>query len=248
MKRSVLMLLGIMVVGCFLTACKAPAGEENLTETPIELPEESASSKEPESTDKMEIAEEPEIAEESATVMPLPTTIDVNQLDNCTVAISLKEGDTYVDDTGVMQMKVTVYVYDLYDMVDLSLLKEGDTININRQDVQVDSLEWNENGAVLINGGLDNGGYELQSAGGGVFYEANYSDAKSYYSIGEATLQVSPDFLYTDTSDLDKDPVIYYPGDFLIEDTGIDYNFVPGNTSIVIENGSVIAMNRVYMP
>ena len=32
-------------------------------------------------------------------VNPLPETIDVKKLDNCTVAVSLADGDVYIDDT-----------------------------------------------------------------------------------------------------------------------------------------------------
>ena len=48
------------------------------------------------------------------TISPLPSSIDINNLDNCTLPVSLEEGDAYVDDTGAMQMDVTVYTYDLY--------------------------------------------------------------------------------------------------------------------------------------
>ena len=33
-------------------------------------------------------------------INPLPETLDVNALDNCTVAVSLEKGDVYVDDNG----------------------------------------------------------------------------------------------------------------------------------------------------
>ena len=36
--------------------------------------------------------------------------------------------------------------------------------------------------------------------------------------------------------------------DFLVENSGIDYNFNPHNTSIIIQDGQIIAMNRVYVP
>ena len=153
-----------------------------------------------------------------------------------------------VDDSGAMQMKVTVYTYDLYDMVDIATLQAGDTIHINGQDVLVDSLEQDDNGYVAINGGLDNGGYELRHEDSGVFFEIGYSDVKSYYAIGEATLKVSPDFLFTDSSDLDKGDVTYYPGDFLTKDAGIVYYFTPHNTTITIQDGYIISMNRVYTP
>ena len=203
-------------------------------------------------TDKTETAEEvtneTENTETAAVISPLPTTIDINALDNCTIAVSFEKGDAYVDDTGAMQLDVTVYTYDLYDMVDIALLKEGDTIVIQGNEVLVESIETLESGLLLINGGLDNGGYDFWHNDSGVYFEQGDSDVKSYYPIGEATIRVSADFKFTDCSDLDKGEVIYYPGDFLTEDAGILYYFSPNNTSIVIENGQIIQMTRIYTP
>ena len=61
-------------------------------------------------------------------------------------------------------------------------------------------------------------------------------------------MRVSQDFIYTDSADPDRGDVTYYPGDFLTEGTGIDYDFVPSSTTVVIENGSVVSMHRVYTP
>ena len=185
--------------------------------------------------------------EEANVISPLPNTLDINQLDNCTVAVSLEQGDAYVDGDGVMQMDVTVYVYDLYDMVDIAALKEGDIIVIKGEDVIVSSLERNDIG-LFINGGLDENGYELRTDDSTVWYESGYSDIKSYYEIGKATIRVSPDMCFYDNSDLDKGESIYYPGDFLIQDGGFMYHFVPNNTTITIQNGQIIEINRRYIP
>ena len=190
----------------------------------------------------------PEEIEGPITVLPLPGTLDIMNLNDCTIAVSLEEGDVYVNESGVMEMKVTVYTYDVYDMVDISLLKIGDSITIRQENVKITSLERGKNGEIYINGGLDNGGYELRNDDNGVFFEIGYSDVKFYYSIGEATLDVSRDLQYTDASDLDKGEVIYYFGDFLREDSEIDYYFVPNNTCISIKDGSVISMYRIYNP
>ena len=181
-------------------------------------------------------------------VEPLPQGIDINNPDNCTVAVSFEEGDAYVDDTGVMRLDVEIYTYDLYDMVDMASLKEGDTIRIRQKEVVVTSIEHNDFGTLMINGGIENGGYDFFTNDSGVYFECGLSDMKSYYEIGEVTLRVSPDFEFYDSSDLDKGEVLYYPGDFLTSDAGIVYHFVPYNTSIVIEDGMVIRMERVYTP
>jgi hypothetical protein len=147
-----------------------------------------------------------------------------------------------------MQMKVTVYDYNLYDMIDISKLAVGDIIVVGGKDVVVSSLERNSVGTVIINGGLEQGGFELATDESGVFYETGYNDAKSYYPVGERTIRVSTEFEYRDKSDLDSEEKCYYPGEFLRDDSGIEYNFTPHNTSIVIQDGQVIAMNRVYVP
>lgn len=147
-----------------------------------------------------------------------------------------------------MQLDVTVYTYDLYDMVDIASLKEGDFIVIQGTEVLIESLETLESGILLINGGMENDGYDLWHDESGVYFEHGYNDMKSYYPIGETTMRVSTEFNFVDSSDLDKGEVTYYPGDFLTDAAGIVYNFSPNNTSIVVEDGKIIHMTRIYTP
>ena len=181
-------------------------------------------------------------------INPLPETLDVNALDNCTVAVSLEKGNAYVDDSGKMVMDVTVYSYELYDMVDVSTLEENDVIVRKDEEVTITEVERTDSGIVRINGGEENGGFDLVSNDNTVYYETGMNDIKAYYELGKATLPVSVDFEYIDESVLDSEAKTYYPGDFLTDDAEIEYNFTPNNTSIVIENGTIIKMNKVYMP
>ena len=181
-------------------------------------------------------------------INPLPETLDVNALDNCTVAVSLEKGDAYVDDNGKMVMNLTVYSYELYDMVDIASLKENDVIVRKDEEVTITEVERTDSGLVRINGGEENGGFDLVSNDNTVYYETGMNDIKAYYELGKATLPVSVDFEYIDESVLDSEAKTYYPGDFLTDDAEIEYNFTPNNTSIVIENGTIIKMNKVYMP
>ena len=185
--------------------------------------------------------------EESNTkvISPLPETLDLN---NCTVAVSLEKGDVFADDNGKLQMNFTAYVYDLYDMADIASLKESDVIVRKNEEVTITEIERLESGLVRINGGEENGGFDLISNDDTVYYEIGMSDIKAYYELKKFTLPVSDEFEYIDESDLENEAKIYYPGDFLTDDADIEYNFSPNNTSIVIENGTVIKMNKVYMP
>ena len=181
-------------------------------------------------------------------INPLPETLNVNALDNCTVAVSLEKGDAYVDDNGKMVMNLTVYSYELYDMVDIASLKENDVIVRRNEEVTITELERTDSGLVRINGGEENGGFDLVSNDNTVYYETGMNDIKAYYELGKVILPVSVDFRYIDESEPEKEAKTYYPGDFLTDYAGLEYNFTPNNTTVVIEDGVIIAMNKVYMP
>ena len=143
------------------------------------------------------------------TVSPLPSGIDLQHLNDCTVAVSFDKGDAFVDGKGAMQLKVKVYAYDAFDTVDINKLQVGDQITICQQNVKVTSLERGKNAAVLINGGADNGGYTLVSGEASGFYAVGPSDTKLYYALGEATIPVSSDLVFEDSSDLEKGTSTY---------------------------------------
>ena len=244
MRKKILLVVCSIILCASMIGCGATKEKENNS---VESKTEESSIETETEENSTESETEVDGTEVYNTILPLPGSIDINNLDNCTVAVSLEQGDAYVDDTGAMQMDVKVYTYDLYDMVDMAALKEGDTIVIREQEVKITSIERNERG-LLINGGLDNGGYEFNTDDSTTWYESGYSDAKSYYELGEVTIRVSADLRFYDNSDLDKGEVMYYPGDFLTDKAGIVYHFVPDNTSIVIEDGKIIEMYRRYIP
>ena len=157
-------------------------------------------------------------------ISPLPETLDINNLEDCMVRVSLEQGDAYVDDNGKMQM-----------------MRQGEAVTVN-------TVERLDSGLVRINGGEEQGGFDLTSDDTTVYHEVGMDDAKAYYALGEVTLPVSTEFLYTDASDVEGEATKYYPGDFLTDAAGITYDFAPENTTIVIEDGVVFAMNKVYNP
>ena len=77
-----------------------------------------------------------ESTEAATVVYPLPDSTMENMTD-AVLSISLEEGNAYVDDTGKMQMDVTVYAYDKYDMVDISMLEVGDILVTHTGEVEI---------------------------------------------------------------------------------------------------------------
>ena len=154
-------------------------------------------------------------------------------------------------------MDVKIYTHDKYDMVDISNLQVGDVIvmregsGVGRStcegEVEVTSMDRLESGLILINGGLEEGGFSLYTDENGVYYELGMDIARNWYEVGEATIPVSVDFKFYDNSDYEQGEVVYFPGSFLVGEV-TDYNFTPYNTTIRVEGGEIIEMNRIFMP
>lgn len=178
-------------------------------------------------------------------IQPLPSSVDLDDLEDCTLSVSLKEGDVYVDGTGATQMKLTVYEYDVYGAADIAALRVGDTITIDGQDVVVTELNVNEYGTVEINGGLDGDGYSLTTNEDTTYHRLLENDSKDYHEVGKITVPVDESFLYNDQST--ETPAVYVASDFLT-DGGIDYGFYPQNTTVRLEKGRVVEMTRVFVP
>ena len=188
-----------------------------------------------------------QVEDNTKVINPLPETLDINELDNCTVAVSLDKGDAKVSDSGKMEMDVTVYSYELYDIADIASLNENDVIVRQNKEIKISEIERLENGLVRINGGEENGGFDLVSNNSTVYYEIGMNDIKAYHELGEVTLPVSDKFEYVDESNPDENVKTYFSEDFL-NDSISEYNFSPNNTSILIENGNIIKMIKSYMP
>lgn len=181
------------------------------------------------------------------TIAPLQDETALENTTDAILAVSLQEGDAYVDDNGQMQMKLTVYTYDKYDMVDIANLQVGDTIITRAGAVEVTSKEENVAGMISINGGQEEGGFDLMSDDDGVYYEVGFNDVKSWYEVGTVTIPVSADFVGVDRSDLDRGEVTFYPGDFL-NGTVTNYDFTPYNTTVRVEDGKIVELTRSFTP
>jgi hypothetical protein len=234
MKLRVLMifLLCILLAGC-------AAQSDTPAETTAPAPTEATASVPAEATQ--------ETAAQSTLVRPLPdTTMDA--LANSTVNVSLEEGAVYRDASGRICLRMQIYSYDKFDMVDISLLEAGSTILLSGEEIPVTSVERNDHGTVLINGGLDEGGFDLVTNEGGIYYVQGYSDMKSWYLVGEAEYPVREDFVFTDSADLELGTVSYTAEELLEGKPVAEFGYQPHNTIVRIENGETVAMERIYTP
>ncbi len=182
---------------------------------------------------------------EARRVEPLADTLDVSALAEGDQQFTAGfRGSDIREDGGQLVIDLTVYTYDLYDAVDISMLAAGDTLVVKGEDIPVTAVA-EENGGVTVNGGLENGGVDLISAGGGTFRVLLENDAPDLYEAGTITLPVAQDCVLTDDSDPEAPGRTLYAGDLL----GLgDEVFSPQATTVETAGGMVTAIHRDYIP
>lgn len=252
MKNMKKFMMALSVAGLMaLTACGNKVEE---TTTPVieAQPSEESTTDAQEDAATEEAAQETttEASGEAKTVEPLPSAIDLDNLGDCTVAVSFEKSDL-TEENGTYQLHVTVSDYEKFDMVDISTLQVGDTLVVDGNQVKVGTLERTDSGAVKINGEIEDGGICLWTDNDGVYYEMGFDDYKSYYEVGEITLPLSADFVFTDNSDLDNPGQTYTAEEFksyLDADQEGLRSFYPNNCNLTITGGEITAMNKEYTP
>ena len=233
MKKVLAILLALSVLA--LSACAARQANSDT--------QKDSNTAETEQKHGSEQTEQP--AQEAKRVEPLPETLDVNALTDATVAASFSAEDISEKD-GKTQITLTVYDYDVYDMVDVAQLAVGDTIVVDGKDMVVTSRE-DKDGFVTINGGLEQGGVDLTSDDSGVYYAVGMDDVKSYHELGRITVPVAEGFVLTDNADPEHPDETYAASD-LAKLAASEPGFTANNTLATIEHGELTVLARSYTP
>lgn len=188
-----------------------------------------------------------EAADAAALIRPLPD-VTMEAMADSILNISFEPGDFYRHESGGIYLRMQIYSYEKFDMVDISGLKAGDRILLSGEEIPVKAVERNAYGTVLVNGGLDEGGFDLATDDNGIYYVHGYSDIKSWYLLGEAECKVADTFVFTDSSDLELGTATYDAEAVLNGDPAPEFGYRPQNTTVRMENGFVAEMNRIYTP
>ena len=219
MKKAICIILALVLSLSVLTACGKKEEQSGFTATTMKKDD------------------------GSVVLFPLAQKVDVEKLTDCTVAAVLDRAGVTETETGYT-MSITIYDYKRYDMVDVSLLKVGDTLVRNSGQTVIESIE-EQDGTILFNGGLEQGGFELRTDGDTVYYEVGYNNVKDYFYVGEAELPIAENFVYEDAS---QEEPMTYTLEVLLAMNESEWFFTPNNATIVIENGQVTRLNRRYVP
>ena len=191
----------------------------------------------------MEAAEEDEPA--SNIITPNNPEIDIDALAN-------GEYPAAFDHDGLSDgaLTFTVYWEDTFDIVEISLLAPGDTLYVGDTVVEVETVK-EDDGDLLINGGLDEGGVTLRAYDEDNCWRAvEYDDQHTYMNWGETTLPLADDVTFTDGWDNEKDPETATGLEAVAEAiTGAEMDaFIPQNTTVRVEDGQIVEIVREYIP
>ena len=144
----------------------------------------------------------------------------------------------------------TVYWEDTFDVVEISQLAPGNSLFVDDTLVDVETVE-EDDGDLLINGGLDEGGVTLRAYDeDNVWRAVLENDLHTYFNWGETTLPLADDVTFADSWDIEKDPVTVTGAEAVAEAiTGTDMDaFIPDNTTVRVADGQIVEIVRVYMP
>ena len=175
-------------------------------------------------------------------IKPMPSGIDLKNLTDATVAASFNKSD-FGD-----KLTMTVYSEDLYDAVEISRLKAGDTLTYSGKPIVVSKIEKHDN-FITVNDGIEEGGANLQAAEGGTYRAMQLDDHSVYTKVGKVTLPVAEGVALIDCRDMPDEPsdtIRTGVADYMRQLSRGD--FFNLNTQVRIEGGKVTCVTRKWIP
>lgn len=184
--------------------------------------------------------------ENHKTIAPLPSKVDINNLQNCTIPASFT-----VDDFRWMggNLRMVVYNMDLYDPEAVLGMKVGDTLIYQSRPIPVTSIE-EVGGGIYVNGGLEEGGQWLSRNKDGFFVARIWNDHAVYSELGKTEEALESGFLLIDCGVNPTDPIdtVKLPKQYvesLSEDRSV-FNYL--NTTVTLKDGMITEIKRSWMP
>lgn len=197
-------------------------------------------------------------------IMPDASVTVVPSIDDGTYAATL-ESDLVISvasgatATELYGCTTQLYSYDQYDMVAVNTLTVGDTISTHTDDetdeteqIKIESIEVTDSGLVTINGGVEEGGLYLLPEDT-VYRTLTLDDYPAYYPVGETlSLAFAKDVVLRDSSADPHAEAQVTTGDAAVaaaiaaDATGAGFSCA--NTTITVEGGLIVEIDRIWVP
>lgn len=257
MRCAVLAAAGVLMLG--VTACAGKTATNTSAEAQTEASTESgteaagSTAAETETASSEEESSEEETYEDGAahlrtdepiTVVPYGNSLSIDGDMDASFSASFDPKTDLTKDGDGYKLHFKAFYREEYDMVDMHLLRPGDTIVIGGKDVLIDTIELTDNGIYKINGEIDDGGYAFCTDGDTVYYSVGLDDVGTYAKLGENTLPVADNCVIHDNS-LMEDKTL------TLEDLASgkeNPGFTEFDTTITVEDGKITDIDRAFRP
>ena len=188
-------------------------------------------------------------AGEAREVKPIPVALDVNHLPDGVYPVAFDRGDAARLASGTYMNGVHIYGMDRYAAADLENLVAGDTVLVEGRMVAVESVE-KRGDDILVNGGLDAAdGCQFTRDDEGGYRVDGVNDLPTYTELGVTSLAVDESAVFTDSADIESDPVTAGYDGIIDALQGASFSdFSASNTTVTIKSGKVVRIDRTYVP
>lgn len=182
-------------------------------------------------------------------ITPNPCDVNVENIENGIY-------HAYIDNYGINEeddgftIRAEIFTEDSYDIVDINRMAEGDVIYINGSLLPVKTIEQTESGILNINGGVENNGSALIAVDeSNCFVYAGMDMERSYTRKGITTLAVNDDVKLVDKSNpLGEKEYTGSDAVSALKEMVEEFPLTRYNCTIMVENGEIIEINRLYTP
>lgn len=186
---------------------------------------------------------------EGKLITPFPINVDIDNIENGIYFVDIDASGISEAD-GQVTIKTEIYTEDSYDIVDINQMSEGDVIYVQGQLMPVNSVEKTASGILEVNGGIENMGSAFRALDeSNCFVFAGMDMDRSYTRHGVTSFKVSDNVKFMDHYDPTEEKV--YTGTDAVsaikeacEKTYLNCY----NCSIMVENGEIIEVKRIYTP
>lgn len=182
-------------------------------------------------------------------ITPNPCEVDVDNIENGIYNVYISEYGVN-EDAGRLMLNAEICTVETFDIADINRMAEGDVIYIDGVLLPINSIDYTKWGIININGGIENFGSALVAEDeSNCFVHAGIDLEKSYKSHGMANLPVSDDVKLINQRNLPD--VKEYTGSeaiSLFNEMVQEGPLYCDNCSIMVENGEIIEITRLYTP
>lgn len=193
---------------------------------------------------------------EENVILPQDAELDLSAaIPDGTYSVTLDTSTLAENEDGTFTIHAEIDTYDVYDIVDINTMKEGDTIRIAQEDVKIETLTKDDStGSIDVNGGSMEGGYSIIPLGedSNGYRTIATDDYPIYYAVGETDLTISKDVKVSDSLGLEN------PSDApTVVDAGSLIEYMQGtspeswncySTGVVVQDGLVTEIERIWIP